>query len=163
MNALQKQGAATFTITSPDFTNRGTIPAPMTCDGKAFGTGSSPTLPWSEAPTGTVSVALVFEDISILAGNNPATARLGYHWVMWDIPGSRAALPPGLTGGYPSTEPAGAAVTEYRGTSKAWSTSFAPPTPAQHPCVSSGGGAPPPPDRRHGGRRHDRRVPAGMT
>lgn len=33
------------------------------------------------------------------------------------------------------------AVAEYRGTSKAWATSFASATPAQYPCSSIDGGA----------------------
>jgi phosphatidylethanolamine-binding protein (PEBP) family uncharacterized protein len=225
--ASGKKGDASFTITSPDFANCGVIPATQTCDGKAFGTGASPTLTWTGAPTGTMSFALVFKDIAILADDNPATERLGYHWVMWDIPATRTGLPAGLTGGYHSPEVAGAlqwagrnnygffppcpnpfprddarfmcslvidsysftlyalptakltnlpppdldattgqptgnyvvklahyieglsalAVTEYRGTSKAWSTSFAPPTPTQYPCAaiaSVDGGVPAP-------------------
>src|SRR5262252_224627 len=223
--ASQKQGAADFMITSPDFTNCGTIPATMTCDGKAFGTGTSPTLTWSGAPAGTMSFALVFKDIAILADNNPATERMGYHWVMWDIPATKTGLPAGLMGGYHSPDVTGAfqwalrnnygffppcpnpfprddsrftcslvndsysftlyalpvahltnlpapdvdatsgaptgnyvvkmghyleglsalAVTEYRGTSQAWSTSFAPPSPTQYPCsaiASIDGGVP---------------------
>ena len=58
--ASQKKGAAGFTISSPDFENCAAIPAAMTCDGKAFGTGSSPTLTWTGAPAGTMSYALVF-------------------------------------------------------------------------------------------------------
>jgi phosphatidylethanolamine-binding protein (PEBP) family uncharacterized protein len=218
--ASGKKGDAAFTISSPDFTNCGTIPATMTCDGKAFGTGSSPTLTWSGAPAGTMSYALVFKDIAILADNDVTKERLGYHWVMWNIPASKTGLPPGLTGGYHSTEVPGAlqwagrnnygffppcpnpfprddsrftcglvidsysftlyalptatltnlpapdldanglptgnyvvkmghylegltalAVTEYRGTSKAWATSFAAPTPTQYPCsaIPTGG------------------------
>jgi len=212
--ASQKQGAADFTISSPDFANCGVIPAADTCDGHAFGTGPSPALTWSGAPTGTMSFALVFKDIAILADNNPATERMGYHWVMWDIQATKTGLPAGLMGGYHSPDVTGAlqwanrnnyrflppcpnpfpatdsrftcglvidsyaftlyalptahltnlpapdfdattgaptgnyvvkmghtieslsalAVTEYRGTSKAWATSFAPPTPAQYPC-----------------------------
>jgi hypothetical protein len=89
--ASGKKGDAAFTIMSPDFTNCGTIPATMTCDGKAFGTGNSPTLTWSGAPAGTMSFALVFKDIAILADNDPTKERLGYHWVMWNIRPARRA------------------------------------------------------------------------
>jgi phosphatidylethanolamine-binding protein (PEBP) family uncharacterized protein len=235
-----KKGDAAFTISSPDFANCGAMPATQTCDGKAFATGASPTLTWTGAPAGTMSFALVFKDISILADNNPMTERLGYHWVMWDIPATRTGLPAGLTGGYRSTEVPGAlqwagrnnygffppcpnpfprsdsrftcslvidsysftlyalpvakltnlpqpdldatsglptgnyvvklakyidglaalAVTEFRSTSKAWATSFAPPSPTQYPCVSFDGGAPPTPDGGTDGGAGDGGAPA---
>lgn len=103
-----KQNATGFTISSPDFTSCGTIPPGLTCDGRAFGTGTNPNLVWSGAPAGTMSFALVFKDISILADNNLATTRLGYHWVMWDIPASATGLPTGSMGGYHSGDISGA-------------------------------------------------------
>jgi phosphatidylethanolamine-binding protein (PEBP) family uncharacterized protein len=208
------EGDPDFTISSPDFDFCGEIPAEQTCDGNAFGTGSSPELEWSGAPEGTMSYALVFKDIAILEDGDPALDRFAYHWVMWDIPADTMGLPAGMTGGYNSTdvpgahqwagrnnyayfppcpnpfpafderyscelvidsysytlyalpvetledlpevdinpdtgEPAGnwvvnmghyiesldaLAVAEYRGTSGAWASSFAPPAPAQYPC-----------------------------
>lgn len=213
------EGDEDFTISSPDFEFCGEMPADLTCDGKAFGTGSSPELEWSGAPEGTNSFAIVFKDIAILADNDPATERFAYHWVMWDIPADVTGLPAGMMGGYESTEIDGAlqwasrneygffppcpnpfpadderfscglvtdsysftlyalpmatlqdlpdadidsdtgmptgnwvvnmghyieslnalAVTEYRGTSSAWATSFAPPDPVLYPCT---GGSP---------------------
>jgi phosphatidylethanolamine-binding protein (PEBP) family uncharacterized protein len=211
----QKKGDDAFTITSPDFAFCGEMPAKLSCDGKEFGTGESPTYTWTGAPAGTKSFAAVFKDISILADGNPATERMGYHWVMWDIPASATSLPGNMTGGYHSTEVSGAlqwsslasygfftpcpnpfpkddarfnctrvidsysltlyalpvatiedwpapdtdpttgqptgnwvvkmahylegldalAVTEYRSTSKAWSTAFVPPSAAERPCT----------------------------
>jgi phosphatidylethanolamine-binding protein (PEBP) family uncharacterized protein len=210
-----EQGDAGFTITSPDFAYCGEIPASMTCDGRDFGTGSSPTISWSGAPAGTMSFALLFKDIAILADGDPTKDRLAYHWVMWDIPAATQGLPAGMTGGYHSTEVPGAVqwsgrnqyaffppcpnpfpksdarftcslvidsysftlyalpmatldslpapdldptsnmptgnwvvkmghyieslpalgVTEYRGTSHAWASSFAPPPAEQYPCA----------------------------
>jgi phosphatidylethanolamine-binding protein (PEBP) family uncharacterized protein len=210
-----KQGDPSFTITSPDFSYCGEIPASSTCDGRDFGTGASPSVSWSGAPAGTMSYALVFKDIAILADGDPTKDRLAYHWVMWNIPAATTGLPAGMTGGYHSTEVPGAlqwalrnqyaffppcpnpfprsdarftcslvidsysltlyalptakidnlpapdldpttnmptgnwvvkmghyieslqalGVTEYRGTSKAWASAFAPPTAEQYPCT----------------------------
>jgi phosphatidylethanolamine-binding protein (PEBP) family uncharacterized protein len=215
--ASQKKGDASFTITSPDFTECGEIPKATTCDGKAFGTGASPKLEISGVPSGTKSLALVFKDIAILADGDPTKDKFGYHWVMWDIPPTTTTLPAGMGGGYHSTDVSGAlqwaqrnqyayfppcpnpfprddvrfmcslvidsyaftlyafdkekleelpppdmdpatgmptgnwvvnmghyiegltalAVTEYRGTSQAWSTSFAPPDPFEYPCTQA--------------------------
>jgi phosphatidylethanolamine-binding protein (PEBP) family uncharacterized protein len=215
--ASGKMGDPGFTISSPDFANCGDMPAALTCDGKAFGTGAAPTLTWSGAPAGTMSYALVFKDIAILADGDPTKERLGYHWVMWDIPATATGLTPPATGGYHSAQIAGAlqwsgrnnyaffppcpnpfpkgdarftcglvidsysftlyalptakltdlpapdmdattgnptgnyvvkmahyieslsaiAVTEHRGRSKAWATSFAPPDPVQYPCTGA--------------------------
>lgn len=104
----EKSGDAGFTISSPDFTFCGEMPATMTCDGKDFGTGDSPTFKWSGVPAGTKSLAAVFKDISILNDNNPATEKFGYHWVMWDIPPTATSLPGKMTGGFKSAEVAGA-------------------------------------------------------
>ena len=212
-----KKGDTGFTISSPDFSFCGEIPANMTCDGHEFGTGTNPKLTWSGAPAGTLSFALIFKDISILADGDPTKERLGYHWVMWNIPKSATDLASGTTGGYHSAEISGAlewgmrnnygffppcpnpfprsdarftcglvtdsysftlyalpvakldnlpapdldattgmptgnyvvnmghyieslsalAVTEYRGTSHAWASSFNPPGAVQYPCASS--------------------------
>jgi phosphatidylethanolamine-binding protein (PEBP) family uncharacterized protein len=104
----QKLGDEAFVITSPDFAFCAEMPAKLTCDGKDFGTGESPTFKWSGAPAGTMSFAAVFKDISILADGNPATERFGYHWVMWDIPATVMELPGQMAGGYHSMEVPGA-------------------------------------------------------
>jgi len=89
-----------FSITSPAFNFCGTIPAANTCDGNEFGTGVSPELSWTGAPVGTLSYALVFKDIAILADGDPATEKFGYHWVMWDIPAAEDGLPAELGDGH---------------------------------------------------------------
>ena len=191
----------------------------MTCNGHDFGSGTNPTLTWSGAPTGTMSYAIVFKDISLLADTNSSTAETdiniqhGYHWAMWDIPAATTRLSTGSATGYRSTDISGAlqwsqrnnygyfppcpnpfpkgdarfscaltldsysytlyafpfahlpslptpdlnangeptgnyaakmgryidsltalAVTEYRGTSSAWASAFAPPAAVQYPC-----------------------------
>ena len=214
-------GAGGFAISSPDFAYCGAMPTAMTCDGHAFGTGTNPTLNWSGAPTGTMSYALVFKDISLLADTNASTAETdiniqhGYHWAMWDIPATATHLGTGSMTGYHSADISGAlqwsqrnnygyfppcpnpfpagdsrftcslsldsysytlyafsfahlpslpapdlnangeptgnyvaklgryieslsalAVTEYRGTSSAWASSFAPPSALEYPCAA---------------------------
>ena len=107
-------GAAGFTINSSDFAYCGTIPASMTCDGHAFGTGTNPNLTWSGAPTGTMSYAIVFKDISLLADTTSSTAETdvniqhGYHWAMWDIPAATTHLSTGSATGYHSADISGA-------------------------------------------------------
>jgi phosphatidylethanolamine-binding protein (PEBP) family uncharacterized protein len=129
--ASLKQGDPNFTLTSPDFANCGEIPkATQTCDGKEFGTGSSPTLSWTGAPAGTLSFALIFKDIAILAENNPARERFAYHWVMWDIPATVTSLPAAMTGGYHSTEVPGALQWASRG-----NYAFFPPCPNPFPMT----------------------------
>lgn len=93
-----KQGDASFTISSPDFDYCGEIPKADTCDGNPFGTGVSPKLTWSGVPDGTKSLALVFKDISILADNDPTTVPHGWHWAIWDIPPSTTGIDGGMTG-----------------------------------------------------------------
>ncbi|HLK90786.1 MAG TPA: hypothetical protein VKZ18_12880 [Polyangia bacterium] len=209
-----------FTISSPDFAYCGTIPAAMTCDGHAFGSGTNPSLTWSGAPAGTMSYALVFKDISLLADTTSSTAETdvniqhGYHWAMWNIPATTTHLGTGAMTGYHSADISGAlqwsqrnnygyfppcpnpfpqgdarftcsltldsysytlyalpfaqlpslpppdlnangeptgnyvaklgryieslsalAVTEYRGTSSAWASSFSPPSALEYPCA----------------------------
>ena len=106
--ASQKKGDAGFTISTTAFASCGDFPAAMTCDGKEFGTGAAPPLTWSGVPAGTMSLALVFKDISILADGDPTKDRFGYHWVMWDIPPTTTALTPPSTAGYHSTQVTGA-------------------------------------------------------
>ena len=96
-----------FSISSPSFNYCDPLPADMTCDGHDFGTGTNPTLNWSGAPSGTMSYAIVFKDISILADTNPVTQH-GYHWVIWDIPASVTTLATGSHTGYHSTDISGA-------------------------------------------------------
>jgi phosphatidylethanolamine-binding protein (PEBP) family uncharacterized protein len=215
-----QQGDDGFTLSSPDFDDCGEIPAKNSCDGHDFGTGDSPKFTWTGAPAGTKSFAAVFKDISL--SNDAATERLGYHWVMWDIPADTTELPAGMKGGYESEDIPGAhqwsslgsygfftpcpnpfprdnaappfscmlsqdsysltlyalseetlddlpavelddmnmpvknwvvamghyiegldalAVTEYRGTSKAWASQFVPPNAEKFPCTQDMGAA----------------------
>jgi len=48
----------TLTLTSPAFSHQGEIPARYTCEGEDL----SPPLAWSDAPEGTMSLALIVDD-----------------------------------------------------------------------------------------------------
>jgi len=78
----------TFTLTSPAFVEGGTIPAEHTCDGADI----APRLAWSGAPAGTETFALIMDDPDAPSGT-------WVHWVLFNLPGTAAALPAdGATG-----------------------------------------------------------------
>lgn len=70
-----------FGVTSPDVVEAGNLPAEYTCD------GSSATLPltWQNAPTGTVSFAVVMHHVAGSGDNH-------WYWVLYNIPASVTAL-----------------------------------------------------------------------
>jgi hypothetical protein len=74
---------ATLTVTSPTLKSGEAIPRDYTADGRNM----SPPIAWSDAPTGTKSIALVCEDPD--AGNPPPFV----HWVIYNIPAAATALP----------------------------------------------------------------------
>jgi len=77
--------AAAFSISSPAFTDGGSIPSKFTCD--AGQTNPSPALAWKEAPPNTKSFALIVHDPDApLAGGFT-------HWVLFDIPATATSLP----------------------------------------------------------------------
>ncbi|OGV26402.1 MAG: hypothetical protein A3F18_03560 [Legionellales bacterium RIFCSPHIGHO2_12_FULL_37_14] len=73
--------AMAFTLTSSAFTEKSTIPSEYTCDGKNLALP----LAWSDAPQGTQSFALIFDD-------KDAPNGLWTHWVVWNIPASTNQL-----------------------------------------------------------------------
>src|SRR5262245_49938921 len=80
-----------FQITSPAFQDGSPLPDENTCNGKPFGSGTSPALEWANAPQHTKSFAIVFKDTS-LTGLVPPDNR-GWHWVIWDIQKNTNDLP----------------------------------------------------------------------
>ena len=95
-------GSTTFTIMSSGFASCAAIPAASTCEAKPFPQGTSPALSWTAGPTGTMSYAIVFKDLSVLArtaATDPNYNR-GYHYVMWDIPANVTSLPAAVAGGF---------------------------------------------------------------
>lgn len=73
-----------FSLRSPAFQNGELIPRRYTADGDNV----SPPLEWSDPPPGTRSFALIVEDPDAPSG----TFR---HWGVYNIPGTRRALPEG--------------------------------------------------------------------
>ncbi len=73
-------------LTSPAFTDQGSIPAPYTCQGKDV----SPPLRWSGVPDGTKSLALIVDDPD--APDPAAPKRTYVHWVLYDLPPSATGL-----------------------------------------------------------------------
>ena len=94
-----------FQITSPAFTDGSAIPDENTCNGKPFGSGTSPALEWANAPQHTMSFAIVFKDTSLTTLTPPDNR--GWHWVVWDIQKDTNNVDPnrnGLQAALPSTE-----------------------------------------------------------
>jgi Raf kinase inhibitor-like YbhB/YbcL family protein len=74
-----------FHLTSSAFQNGEFIPKQYTCDGADV----SPSLGWSEPPTGTKSLALIMDDPDAPAGT-------WVHWVLYDLPGDTRKLEEGI-------------------------------------------------------------------
>lgn len=91
-----------FEISSPDFENCGAMPEETTCNGKPFPESVSPELTWTEGPEDTLSYAITFTDVTILATLDPADPlyNRGYHYVIWDIPADTLSLPAELGSGF---------------------------------------------------------------
>ena len=83
--------AGALALTSPAFTNDGTIPAKFTCD--AGMQNPSPALEWKDAPAGTKSFVLIMHD--------PDAPMAGgfTHWVLFDIPAATTSLPEAFQAG----------------------------------------------------------------
>lgn len=81
-------GMATLEVTSPVFSNGGSIPQKYTCQGE----DSSPALSWSVPPAGTKSLALLVEDPDAPAGT-------WVHWIVYNMPPNANGLPEGASQG----------------------------------------------------------------
>ena len=75
-----------FTLSSPEFSHGGLIPASCSCDGDNI----SPQLDWLHPPEGTRSFALIVDDPD-------SPQRTFTHWVLFDIPASTSTLARGKT------------------------------------------------------------------
>lgn len=76
-----------FTLTSPAFSDQGSIPSVYTCEGRDI----SPTLSWSGVPAGTKSLALIVSDPD--APDPKAPQRIWTHWVLFNLPATLTSLP----------------------------------------------------------------------
>lgn len=92
-------GAAKLALTSPTVQAGKPIPDAHTCEGKAFGEGSSPELDWSHEPAGTKSYAILLKDLTIEAGESAGDTdpEHPFHWTIWNIPGSTHKLSASLS------------------------------------------------------------------
>ena len=86
-----------MTVTSTDFDHRRRIPRKSSCSDKDI----SVPITWSQAPEGTVSIAIVLE-----SNQNPGAPWS--HWVMWGVPADAVGLPADIAKGHeaPSVGPA---------------------------------------------------------
>lgn len=71
---------ARMIVTSPVFTDGGTLPARFTCDGA----GVSPPLAWSGTPPGTAELALLMTTM--------APDGLKWNWVLYHLPAATTSL-----------------------------------------------------------------------
>ncbi|HET7612480.1 MAG TPA: YbhB/YbcL family Raf kinase inhibitor-like protein [Gemmatimonadaceae bacterium] len=74
-------------ITSPAFSQGGSIPSKYTCEGEDI----SPPLAWAGAPPSTKSYALIVDDPD--APDPAKPLRVYVHWVIYNIPSTTNALP----------------------------------------------------------------------
>lgn len=82
--------AGSFIVTSPDFTDGGTIPMAQVFDANGCaGDNVSPAVAWSGAPAGTRSFAVTLFDSDARQG------RGFWHWIVADIPVSVTHLAAG--------------------------------------------------------------------
>jgi len=86
--------SAELALTSPSIQAGKPLPDQFTCDGKAFGDGSSPELNWSHEPSGTKSYAILLKDLTIEAGESAGDMdpEHPFHWTIWNIPGTTHKL-----------------------------------------------------------------------
>jgi len=86
------RGVQVMTPDSPAWPDGGALPLAHSQAGRDV----SPALTWSGAPDGVVSYVLVMRDLDAVA---PATGEDTLHWLVWNIPATRAGLPAGVPPG----------------------------------------------------------------
>lgn len=77
-----KANKMTIQVTSPAFSEGGSIPSKYTCDGSNV----SPPLRWNTIPDGAKSIALIVDDPDAPRGD-------WVHWVVYDLPAGLCELP----------------------------------------------------------------------
>jgi para-nitrobenzyl esterase len=85
---LPARGGATLRVTSPAFADGGDIPHENT----QYRSNTFPGLSWSAGPKGTRGYVVILQDPDLLIRGAPVL-----HWVLFNIPASVTALPPGMT------------------------------------------------------------------
>lgn len=92
---------AHFTLTSPDFTDGGTLRR-MEANTRCGGRNISPALEWRNPPDGTQSYVLLMHD-----PDSPGAEGF-WHWIVYDIPASTTSLPANAGDVHKNLMPAGA-------------------------------------------------------
>jgi Raf kinase inhibitor-like YbhB/YbcL family protein len=77
--------SSNFQVSSPAFSEGGTIPKKCTCDGPDV----SPALSWKDAPANAQAFALTMDD-------RDAPVGTWVHWVLYNLPANTKELPEGL-------------------------------------------------------------------
>jgi gluconolactonase len=85
--SAQNSSASSFTLTSPDLSEDGRLPAEYTCDGAS----STLALNWSGMPAGTQSYAVIMH-------HNAPDNAIHWYWVLYDIPVDVNSLAKNVTG-----------------------------------------------------------------
>ncbi len=80
-----------MTLTSPAFSDGGTIPREYTCDGRDV----APPLAWAGLPDGAKSLALIVDDPD--APDPRAPKMTWVHWVLYNLPPTADGLPRSAT------------------------------------------------------------------
>ena len=76
-----------LSITSPAFSNEGSIPTQYTCEGQDV----SPPLEFNGAPAAAKSLALIVDDPD--APDPAAPTRVWVHWIVYNLPPTTKELP----------------------------------------------------------------------
>lgn len=77
-------------LTSPAFSNGGTLPARCTCKSQSgLSVETNPPLAWSSPPAGTVAYVLLASTVANEVGGQVTK----YNWVLYDIPPSASSIP----------------------------------------------------------------------
>jgi len=99
VESAAKKPPCEMALTSPSFKAGQPLPDRFTCDGHAFGDGSSPELNWSHEPKGTKSYAILLKDVTIESGQSNAdqNPEHPFHWAIWNLKGSSHTLPAALS------------------------------------------------------------------
>ncbi len=83
--------SGSFSLSSPHLAEGATFDDKYTCAAAGFQNSLSPELTWTTGPSGTQSYAITFIDVTLSRGGTP-NSRLGYHWVIYDIPANVQSL-----------------------------------------------------------------------
>src|SRR5690348_2963250 len=75
-------------LTSPAFTDSGSIPVKFTCSAQPAAV--SPELDWADAPKGTASFVLIVHDLDPHPNKGSEDVL---HWIAWNIPADATHLP----------------------------------------------------------------------